>query len=148
MGGGSIAGRILIGGLADRVGRRRTFMLTYAAMALAMVLWTFSAGLRSLAVFSLVYGAFSGGFVALLPALVADYFGAGNISSIIGVLYTSVAFGILLGPPAAGFAFDAAHSYTIPILAGACANILAAGIVVMVGKPASGIKSLLLLRRQ
>lgn len=135
MGAGSIAGRILIGGLADRVGRRGTFLLTYAAMACALVLWTFSEGLGSLAVFSLVYGAFSGGFVALLPALLTDYFGVRNISGIIGVLYTSVALGTLLGPAAAGFAFDIDHSYTLPILVGAGANLLAAGIAATVASP-------------
>lgn len=40
----------------------------------------------------------------------------------IGALYTSVAFGTLIGPSAAGFAFDVAHSYV-------GANVIAAGIV-------------------
>jgi cyanate permease len=40
-----------------------------------------------------------------------------------------VAFGTLIGPSAAGFAFDLNHSYTLPILASAGANILAAIIV-------------------
>jgi OFA family oxalate/formate antiporter-like MFS transporter len=60
---------------------------------------------------------------------VMDYFGGRNVSGIIGVLYTSVAFGTLIGPSAAGFAFDLSHSYTLPILFSAGANILAAVIV-------------------
>jgi hypothetical protein len=48
----------------------------------------------------------------------------------IGILYTSVAFGTLIGPSAAGFAFDVSHSYTVPILASAGANIIAVMIVV------------------
>lgn len=47
---------------------------------------------------------FYGGYVAVLPALVMDYFGGRNVSGIIGILYTSVAFGTLIGPSAAGFA--------------------------------------------
>jgi OFA family oxalate/formate antiporter-like MFS transporter len=82
-----------------------------------------------LAAFAFAYGTFYGGFVALLPALVMDYFGGRNVSGIIGILYTSVAFGTLIGPSAAGFAFDASHSYTLPILAGAIANVIAAGIL-------------------
>jgi hypothetical protein len=58
-----------------------------------------------------------------------DYFGGRHVSGIIGVLYTSVAFGTLIGPSAAGFAFDLSHSYTLPILASAGANIIAALIV-------------------
>jgi hypothetical protein len=40
-----------------------------------------------------------------------------------------MAFGTLVGPSAAGFAFDMTQTYTVPILAGACANIIAAAIV-------------------
>ena len=66
----------------------------------------------------------------MLPAVVMDYFGGRNVSGIIGILYTSVAFGTLIGPSAAGFAFDVSHSYTVPILASAGANIIAVIIVV------------------
>jgi len=45
-----------------------------------------------------------------------------------------VAVGTLIGPSAAGFAFDARHSYTRSILASACANLSAA---VIVGLPSS-----------
>ena len=58
-----------------------------------------------------------------------DYFGGRNVCGLIGILYTSVAFGTLIGPSAAGFAFDLSHSYTLPILASAAANIVAAIIV-------------------
>jgi hypothetical protein len=53
----------------------------------------------------------------VFPAVVMDYFGGRNVSGIIGILYTSVAFGTLIGPSAAGFAFDLTRSYTLPILA-------------------------------
>ena len=72
-----------------------------------------------------MFGVFYGGWVAVLPAVVMDYFGGRNVSGLIGILYTSVAFGTLVGPSAAGFAFDLSHSYTVPILASAAANIVA-----------------------
>ena len=62
-----------------------------------------------------------------------DYFGGRNVSGIIGVLYTSVAFGTLIGP-SAGFTFDLSHSYALPIVASVCANIMAAGIMVGMSK--------------
>ena len=85
-------------------------------------------GLWALAAFAFVYGIFYGGWVAVLPAVVMDYFGGRNVGGIIGVLYTSVAFGTLIGPSAAGFAFDVTGSYTIPIIASIAANVIAAGI--------------------
>ncbi len=129
IGVGSTAGRFFLGGLADRMGRQLALLLMFAGMALALVVWAFSTAFWGLAVFAFVYGVFYGGFVALLPALVMDYFGGRNISGIIGVLYTSVAFGTLVGPSAAGFAFDISHSYLLPILASIGANLAAAGIV-------------------
>ena len=82
-----------------------------------------------------MFGLFYGGWVAILPAVVMDYFGGRNVSGIIGVLYTSVAFGALVGPSAAGFAFDASHSYLVPILASVGANVMAAGIAGAAAKP-------------
>jgi len=129
IGVGSTAGRFFLGGLADRMGRQSALFAMFMGMAVAQAMWAISTGPWSLAVFAFAYGIFYGGFVALLPALVMDYFGGRNVGGIIGMLYTSVAFGTLIGPSAAGFAFDITHSYALPILAGAAANIVAAGIM-------------------
>lgn len=126
---GSTAGRFLLGGLADRMGRQRALTASFAGMALAFAVWTFSTAFWSLAAFAFLYGIFYGGWVAVLPAAVMDYFGGRNVGGIIGALYTSVAFGTLIGPSAAGYAFDMTHSYTVPIVAGICANVVTAGIV-------------------
>jgi MFS transporter, OFA family, oxalate/formate antiporter len=128
IGVGSTVGRFFLGGLADRMGRRLALLIMFVGMGLAQAMWAFSLGRGSLAVFALAYGVFYGGWVALLPAVVMDYFGGRNVSGIIGILYTSVAFGTLIGPSATGFAFDVMHSYTLPILASACANLIAAGV--------------------
>jgi MFS family permease len=126
---GSTAGRFALGGLADRLGRRPALLAMFVGMALALVVWAMSTTFWALAMFALAYGVFYGALVALLPALVMDEFGGRNVSGIIGVLYTSVAFGTLIGPSAAGFAFDLAHSYTLPILVAAGANLIAAAII-------------------
>ena len=63
------------------------------------------------------------------PAVVMDSFGGRNVGGLIGILYTSVAFGTLIGPSAAGFAFDVSHSHTLAIVGGVCANVIAACIV-------------------
>src|SRR6202048_3469647 len=141
IGVGSTAGRFFLGGLADRIGRQSSLLLMFAGMALALAVWAISAEFWSLAAFAFVFGVFYGGWVAVLPAVVMDLFGGRNVSGIIGILYTSVAFGTLIGPSAAGFAFDLNHTYTLPILASAAANIIAAIIVIATSKvaaPASG----------
>ena len=129
IGVGSTAGRFFLGGLADRIGRQFSLLLMFIGMALALLTWAVSVDIWSLAAFAFLYGVFYGGWVAVLPAVVMDYFGGRNVSSIIGLLYTSVALGTLVGPSAAGFAFDLNHSYTLPIMASATANFAAAVVV-------------------
>lgn len=136
IGVGSTAGRFFLGGLADRLGRPLSFLMMFIGMGLSFVIWLFSTSLWPLAAFALVYGLFYGGFVALAPAVVIDYFGGRHASSIIGILYTSVAFGTLIGPSAAGFAYDVSHSYTLPILASVGAYVIATAILAATSKAA------------
>ena len=134
---GSTAGRFFLGTIADRMGRERSLLMMFVGMAASLSIWALSANVWSLAVFAFVYGVFYGGWVAVLPAVVMDYFGGRDVSGIIGVLYTSVAFGTLIGPSAAGFAFDLSHSYELPIVASAATNVLAAVIVALTPRAAS-----------
>jgi MFS family permease len=133
---GSTGGRFFLGGIADRMGRERSLLMMFVGMALSLSIWAVSSGVWSLAAFAFVFGVFYGGWVAVLPSVVMDYFGGRNVSGIIGVLYTSVAFGTLIGPSAAGFAFDFSRSYELPIIASAASNIVAAAIVAMTSRSA------------
>ncbi|MFH5253943.1 MFS transporter [Burkholderia semiarida] len=134
IGVGSTAGRFFLGGLADRFGRRASLLAMFAGMAVALVAWAGAGTVATLAAFALVFGVFYGGWVAVLPAVVMDYFGGRNVSAIIGILYTSVAFGTLIGPAAAGFIYDAGGGYLVPILASAAANAIAFAIVATTGR--------------
>jgi MFS family permease len=136
IGVGSTAGRFLLGGMADRLGRPLSFLIMFVGMGFSFVIWLFSTSAWPLAVFALVYGIFYGGFVALAPAVVIDYFGARQASSLIGIVYTSVAFGTLIGPSAAGFVFDVSHSYTLPILLSIGVYVLATAILAVTSKGA------------
>ncbi len=135
IGVGSTVGRFFLGGLADRMGRQSFVLAMYVGMAASLAIWAVASGFWLLAAFALLFGLFYGGWVAILPALVMDYFGGRNVSGIIGVLYTSVGFGALVGPSAAGFAFDVSHSYLLPILASVGANALAAAITASASRP-------------
>jgi MFS family permease len=125
----STCGRFLLGGLADRVGQRRAVAMMYVGMSIAFLLWAASASFPLLVIVAITYGAFYGGWVALLPPLVAESFGTANLASVIGVLYTSVGVGTLAGPFAAGVFFDILHSYSAAILGSAGLTAIAAGIL-------------------
>jgi MFS transporter, OFA family, oxalate/formate antiporter len=132
---GSTFGRFLVGGTADRVGRRATLCALFVGMGLMMLWWLASSTAWQLAVFALVFGTCYGGWVALEPALIVDYFGRRNASGIIGIAYTSVAIGTFAGPTLAGVAFDLLQSYTVPILVSAAAMFAAVASVALMGPP-------------
>ena len=129
IGVGSTVGRFFLGGLADRLGRKLSLFAMFAGMAASLLIWAASTTFWPLAVFAFVFGVAYGGWVALLPSVVMDYFGGRNVSGIIGVLYTSAGIGSLIGPSAAGFVFDISHSYMVPILLSAAGNVIAAVIM-------------------
>jgi MFS family permease len=131
---GSTLGRFCLGGLADRMGRQAFLVGMYVGMALALAVWVGATGFWTLALFATLFGLFYGGWVAILPAVVADRFGTRSASGIIGVLYTSVAVGTLIGPSATGYVFDTSHSYTLPIIASAGANVCAAVITAFMSR--------------
>jgi MFS family permease len=132
---GSIAGRFLLGGAADRIGLRSLLAAVFAGVALMQLWWLAATTAWQLAIFAFIFGVCYGGFVALFPAITVAYFGSRNASGIIGALYTGGAAGSFLGPKLAGDAFDAFGSYTIPIAIGATCAALAAFFVIAAPEP-------------
>lgn len=128
---GSTVGRFFLGGIADRMGRETFLIAMYIGMASSLAIWSVAASFGLLLLFALIFGLFYGGWVAILPAVVADLFGARQAGRIIGVLYTSVAIGTLAGPSAAGFIYDFSQSYFIPIAVSAASNVVAVVVTAM-----------------
>lgn len=116
MGISNVAGRVILGALADRIGRIRIFQSAVAAMAIAALLWPLARGRGGLMAFAFAYGFFAGTFIALMFAITGDYFGVERMAGITGLLNTAAAVGTLIGPPITGLLFDSTGSYTLPIL--------------------------------
>jgi len=126
---GSLLGRFIIGPFADRMGRRPSLAAMYAGLGAMLLLWWASSAWWLLALFAIAFGMFYGAYVALLPTIVMDLYGARSVSGIIGCLYTGAGVGTLVGPWLAGKAYDALGAYDLPIAAGAALSFLAAGCV-------------------
>lgn len=126
IGVGSTLGRFFLGRVADRVGRKLALVLIVLGVGGLQVVWLAAGQFWSLALYALVYGTCYGGFVALVPTMIVDYFGPRSAGGLLGVQYTSVALGTLVGPAFAGFAFDLSGSYTVPILAAAATGTASA----------------------
>jgi MFS family permease len=127
---GSLLGRFTVGPFADRLGRRPSLAAMYAGLGAMLLVWWAVSAWWLLALFAVAFGMFYGAYVALLPTIVMDLYGARSVSGIIGCLYTGAGFGTLVGPWLAGKAYDALGAYDLPILVGAGLSFLAAGCVV------------------
>jgi MFS family permease len=136
LGLGSTVGRFAMGGLADRLGRRRTLVLLFVGIAASFGLWHMAREVWGLGVFALVFGICYGGYVALVPALIADFFAGPDVGAIIGAQYTGLAVGSLVGPVLAGWSYDSTGAYTLTFLVCALASLVAAGFVWILPEPA------------
>lgn len=112
----SVCGRLGLGALADRLGVIRLYQLCFAMQAVSYAIWLGAHSYASLIIFAVVLGTGYGGYVALAPAVMADLFGTARLGSLVGTLYTSNAFGTLMGPPIAGFIIDQTGSYRWAVL--------------------------------
>ncbi len=113
----SIAGRFVLGAVADLAGRRETFLASTMALVVATMLWSQASSLMALHAFALLFGLGWGGFVALLPAFIADQFGARRAGTVIGLLYSFRAIPMLATPLAAGYAMEALGDHRVPVAA-------------------------------
>lgn len=115
IGSGSVVGRFLLASLADVLGRRRTILWCCGGVSATTLLWAGAEEMLMFQVFAFTFGAFQGGFIALLPAFVADSFGTRAIGSTLGLLYTSRGVAMFTGPPALTAAFAASGSHALPV---------------------------------
>lgn len=126
LGLGSLLGRFLVGGIADRMGHLRSLVAISAGLGLMFLLWWAAREFWLLALFAVVFGTLYGGYVALAPTICMEIFGPRALSGIIGCLYTAAGIGTLIGPTFAGASFDRSGSYDLPILACAALSFAAA----------------------
>ena len=127
MGGVGIAGRILIGSAADRIGYKPALLIGFTLMS-ASFLWLLVAKeLWALNLFAVIFGFGIAGLVVLQSPLIARLFGLGSLSVIMG----SVEFvSTTLSTPSAivaGYIFDIMGSYQLAFLT--CVGVSIMGLM-------------------
>ncbi|KAI0629937.1 MFS general substrate transporter [Trametes polyzona] len=128
MNGGGIFGRLAPPLLSDAAGRFNVMVPCALLMGLsALVFWVFAKTLVAIILFAIVYGFFSGAFIAMLIPCVAQISELNEIGTRIGVLYSIISFAALAGGPAAGALLRAGHgSYTGMIVLCGVSNVAGA----------------------
>ncbi len=114
IGGVSMAGRFITGMIIDRIGGKRSMILSLLLL-LTSLLWLQGAdSLWKLYVFACVYGLAHGGFFTVISPIVAELFGTASHGALFGLVVFFGTAGGAAGPIMTGFLFDATGSYTLP----------------------------------
>lgn len=122
MGGAGIIGKIIIGSTADKVGYKPVLFMGFTLMGVSLLWLLVAKELWAFYLFSVTIGFSSAGLIVLESPLIANLFGLGSLSIIMGgVEFISA---ILSAPSSivAGYIFDIMGSYQLVflILAGIC----------------------------
>jgi len=103
----SIAGRLTIGTLFDRLGGRRSLMICFVVLLASFAVLQIGEATWMLFVFAGVYGFAHGGFFTVMSPTLAELFGTGSHGVIFGIVLFSGTIGGAIGPLLAGSLFDA-----------------------------------------
>ena len=127
----SLTGRILLTAASDHLGRRNSMIAMYFTMALSFLLWYVAGNMTELTMFAVFYGLGSGGYVAMIAPLIAEYFGTEKIGSILGCFMPNIALGGFFGPYLTGYAYDLWGSYDIPFIVALVCGLAAAVLALL-----------------
>ena len=126
---GGLIGRLFMGPVSDRIGRKSAVTLALSIETLAFIGMAFSNGLWLLYPSAAAFGFAYGGGVVVFPPLVADLFGRAHAGAIVGRIFATAGTMSAIGPYAAQLLHDALGAYRWPFLfaglANACALLLA-----------------------
>ena len=112
----SVAGRLTIGTLIDRISGKRSLIVCFSILISSLIWLQFAAGTWMLFLFAVVYGFAHGGFFTVMSPLVAESFGTDSLGQLFGTVLFVGTLGGTIGPTASGLIFDATNSYQAPFL--------------------------------
>jgi MFS family permease len=110
----SIAGRLLMGWLADRIPKKYVMLLIYSLVAASISLLLFGASRSELMyVFAAIFGVGLGGEYLIIPLMAADLFGLRAIGKVMGVILTADGVAEALSPMLIGYLRETTGAYDL-----------------------------------
>lgn len=138
IGATSVAGRLTVGALVDRIGGRRALMVCFAPLIASLLAFLVVSAHWVLFVAVAVYGFAHGGFFTVVSPTVAEYFGLRAHGAIFGLVLFSGTIGGAAGPILAGRAFDLTDSYAPAFIALAVLAALGLALALRLPRPGAG----------
>jgi sugar phosphate permease len=134
--GVSIAGRLFMGWLADRVARKYVMLLIYLLVASAIPLLLLPPSASSMYVFATVFGLGLGGEYLIIPLMAGELFGVRVLGRVMGIVLTADGVAEATAPMLVGYLRDRSGSYDTGFITLVCAAL--AGAVAIALLPGRG----------
>ena len=131
----SIAGRLLMGWLADRMVRKHVMLLIYALIAGSIPLLLVADSRPAMYVFAVVFGLGLGGEYMIIPLMAAELFGVRVLGRLMGVILTADGVAEAATPMFIGHVRDVTGSYR-------------PGFLILIGVALAGTMAIALLPRR
>ncbi|MDP6346864.1 MAG: MFS transporter [Dehalococcoidia bacterium] len=135
MGLSLFVGRLVIGGVSDRLGSRPTYIGCLLLQLTALLGFIWVQDLWAFYVLMAMFGFSVGGSTPVYTKIAAELFGRGATGAIIGLVSFAWSLGSATGPWLAGRMFDTTGSYSLAFAAGAALVALALVLVLLLHPP-------------
>jgi sugar phosphate permease len=134
----SIAGRLLMGWLADRVPKKQVMLFIYLLVAASIPLLFLASFPGAAYAFAVVFGLGLGGEYLIIPLIAAELFGVKVLGRLLGVVLTADGVAEAVSPMAVGYLRDATGSYRIGFFGLILFALVGAVAVAALPRPGAG----------
>ena len=110
--GFSIAGRLLMGWLADRIPKKHVMLIIYTLVAAAIPLLFFASSRGAMGLFAAMFGIGLGGEYLIIPLMAAELFGVGVLGRVMGIIVTADGVAEAVSPMLVGYLRDVTGTYS------------------------------------
>ena len=131
----SIAGRLLMGWLADRIARKHVMLLIYVLIAASIPLLFFADSRPAMYGFAVIFGLGLGGEYMIIPLMAAELFGVRVLGRLLGVILTADGVAEATSPMLIGYLRDSTGTYHF-------------GFIVLIGIALAGTAAIACLPRR
>lgn len=135
IGGLSIAGRLIGGALADKIGFNRTVGI---GLIICAIMAAFLIGVKSISMlylFAVIYGLAYGIQGGTVAGVIGHLFGTKSLPMILGFIITAWAVAGVIAPPLAGHIYDITNSYSSAFIIAAVSFAISAALALIVKPP-------------
>jgi len=111
--GCSIAGRLTVGNLIDRIGARNALLICFVPLLCCLLFLLWISEPKLLFAFAAIYGFSHGGLFTVVSPTIAEFFGMRAHGSVFGTVLFFGTLGGAAGPVVCGWIYDSSGSYSL-----------------------------------